>query len=285
MVGARWRRFTEQGAVRAGAVVIAAGGFVMNQDMIDAYAPRLKALVARGMALGNSHDDGLGIRLGESVGGVAEHMEGAFFTAPFYPPGSHVFGIVVNRDGRRIINEDGYHSRTAAAVFEQEGQVGYLICDSETIGEPYLGLTKIIDGWETVEEMEEGLGIPSGNLRRTLEDYNAAAARGEDPEFHKAPEWLKPLDRAPWGAIDLTPGSAFYAGFTLGGLKVSVDAEVLTPAGHPVAGLYAVGACASNIALDGAGYSSGTQLGEASYFGRRAGRHAAGRTKPQGDST
>ena len=81
------------------------------------------------------------------------------------------------------------------------------------------------------------------------------------------------------------PGSAFYAGFTLGGLKVSVDAEVLTPLGHPVAGLYAVGACASNIALDGAGYSSGTQLGEASYFGRRAGRHAAGRTKPPGDAT
>ena len=275
VVGARWRRFSEQGAVRAGSVVIAAGGFVMNQDMIDAYAPRLKALVARGMPLGNTNDDGLGIRLGESAGGVTEHMEGAFFTAPFYPPGSHVFGIVVNSDGRRIINEDGYHSRTAAKVFEQEGQVGYLICDSETIGEPYLGLTRIIDGWDTVEEMEAGLGIAAGNLRRTLESYNAAAARGEDPEFHKAAEWLKPLDQAPWGAIDLTPGNAFYAGFTLGGLRVSVDAEVLSTAGRPVAGLYAVGACAANIALDGAGYSSGTQLGEASYFGRRAGRHAA----------
>ena len=46
--------------------------------------------------------------------------------------------------------------------------------------------------------------------------------------------------------------------------------------GGVVRGGYAAGACASNIALDGRGYSSGTQLGEASFFGRRAGRHAAG---------
>jgi hypothetical protein len=36
-----------------------------------------------------------------------------------------------------------------------------------------------------------------------------------------------------------------------------------------------VGACASNIAQDGKGYASGTQLGEGSFFGRRAGAHAA----------
>jgi succinate dehydrogenase/fumarate reductase flavoprotein subunit len=43
----------------------------------------------------------------------------------------------------------------------------------------------------------------------------------------------------------------------------------------PIAGLYAVGACASNIAIDGKSYASGTQLGEGSFFGRRAGAHAA----------
>ena len=44
------------------------------------------------------------------------------------------------------------------------------------------------------------------------------------------------------------------------------------PDGTVVPGLYAAGACASNIAQDGKGYSSGTQLGEGSFFGRRAGR-------------
>ena len=47
------------------------------------------------------------------------------------------------------------------------------------------------------------------------------------------------------------------------------------PDGSVIPGLYAAGACASNLAQDGKGYCSGTQLGEGSFFGRRAGRHAA----------
>ena len=62
---------------------------------------------------------------------------------------------------------------------------------------------------------------------------------------------------------------------------MSKDGEVLTADGAVVPGVYAVGATASNIAIDASGYSSGTQLGEASYFGRRAGRHAAGRRRAE----
>jgi len=58
----------------------------------------------------------------------------------------------------------------------------------------------------------------------------------------------------------------------------TVDGRVQRADGSVVEGLYAAGACASNIAQDGAGYCSGTQLGEGSFFGRRAGRHAAGFT-------
>jgi predicted oxidoreductase len=66
-----------------------------------------------------------------------------------------------------------------------------------------------------------------------------------------------------------------YSGFTMGGLDVSIDGQVLRADGSVVPGLYAAGACASNIAHDGKGYASGTQLGEGSFFGRRAGAHAA----------
>jgi predicted oxidoreductase len=68
---------------------------------------------------------------------------------------------------------------------------------------------------------------------------------------------------------------ALYAGFTLGGLRTTVDAQVQRPDGSVIPGLYAAGACASNIAQDGKGYGSGTQLGEGSFFGRRADQHAA----------
>ena len=70
-------------------------------------------------------------------------------------------------------------------------------------------------------------------------------------------------------------GKALYSGFTVGGLATSVDGQVLREDGSVIPGLYAAGACASNLAQDGKGYSSGTQLGSGSFFGRRAGAHAA----------
>ncbi|MGN0064665.1 MAG: FAD-binding protein [Nocardioides sp.] len=272
VVGLAWRRFTETGHVRAGSVVLAAGGFVMNPDMVAAHTPNLGSKL---FTLGSTYDDGLGIRMGASVGAELKHMDEAFITAPFYPPSQLVKGIVVNKRGERFVAEDSYHARTSYFVMQQPDQAAYVIVDSEHMEKPKFPLTPFIDGWETVEEMEEGLGLPAGSLVRTLGDYNEHARRGEDPQFHKHPDWVAPQDQGPWGAFDLSLGKALYAGFTLGGLRTSVDGEVLRADGTPVGGLYAAGACASNIAQDGNGYCSGTQLGEGSFFGRRAGRHAA----------
>jgi 3-oxo-5alpha-steroid 4-dehydrogenase len=273
VVGLEWRSFDESGVVRGGAVVLAAGGFVMNPDMVDAYTP---ALGSKLFTLGSTYDDGLGIRLGASVGGELKHMDEPFITAPFYPPSVLVTGIIVNRNGERFVAEDSYHARTSYHVMHQPDQVAYLIVDSAHIEHPKMPLAPFIDGWETVEDMEQGLDLPTGSLARTLDRYNEHAARGEDPDFHKHPDWLAPQDQGPWGAYDLTLGKALYAGFTLGGLRTTVDGQVQRADGSVVEGLYAAGACASNIAQDGAGYCSGTQLGEGSFFGRLAGRHAAG---------
>jgi predicted oxidoreductase len=119
--------------------------------------------------------------------------------------------------------------------------------------------------------------MPEGALQKTLADYNANAAKGVDPEFHKAAKWLAPLTHPPFAALDLSLGRAQYVGFPLGGLRVTIDAEVLRRDGTTIPGLFAAGGCASNIAQDGRGYSSGTCIGEATYFGRRAGRKAAAR--------
>ncbi|KQZ75956.1 FAD-binding protein [Nocardioides sp. Root151] len=272
VVGVRWRRFTETGLIRTRSVVLAAGGFVMNKDMVAKFTPNL---AEKPFVLGTTYDDGLGIRLGESVGAATAFMEEAFITAPFYPPSRLVTGIVVNKEGRRFVAEDSYHSRTSAFVMDQPDHAAYLIVDSAHIEHPAFPLAPFIDGWETVEEMETALGLPVGSLTATLAAYNENAARGEDPDFHKQPEWLEPQDTGPWGAFDLTLGTALYAGFTMGGLVTDVDGRVLREGGAPITGLYAAGACASNIAQDAKGYASGTQLGEGSYFGRRAGRHAA----------
>ncbi|GAB4011035.1 FAD-binding protein [Nocardioides ultimimeridianus] len=272
VVGLAWRSFEETGMVRAGAVVIAAGGFVMNPDMVARHTP---ALGSKLFTLGSTYDDGLGIRLGESVGAALENMDEPFITAPFYPPSSLVKGLIVNREGQRFVSEDSYHARTSHAVMQQPGQSAYLIVDSAHYGESQMPLVPLKDGYETVEEMEAGLGLPAGSLVATMARYNEHAARGEDPDLHKHPDWLAPQTQGPWAVLDLTLGVALYAGFTLGGISVSVDGEARRPDGSVIPGLYAAGACASNIAQDGAGYCSGTQLGEGSFFGRRAGLHAA----------
>ncbi|WP_405484731.1 FAD-binding protein [Nocardia sp. NBC_00511] len=272
VAGVSWKQLGKTGAVRAKSVVLAAGGFVMNTDMVAEHVPWL---TEKPFVLGTPFDDGLGIRLGVSAGGATRMMDQAFVTAPVYPPSKLLTGIVVNRNGERFVAEDSYHARTSAFVLDQPGAVAYLIVDSEHMERPMFPLAPFIDGWETVEEMAKALGIPYEALKSTLDDYNTNAARGEDPDFHKAAEWLQPQDQGPWAAFDLTLGKALYAGFTLGGLRTSVDAEVLRDNGSPITGLYAAGATSSTLAQDGKGYSSGTQLGSGSFFGRRAGRHAA----------
>jgi succinate dehydrogenase/fumarate reductase flavoprotein subunit len=272
VVGVAWKHFQDKGHLRAEAVVIAAGGFVMNPEMVQEFTP---ALGEKLFVLGNTYDDGLGIRLGESVGAELRFMDEPFITAPFYPPSQLVTGIVVNRNGDRFVAEDSYHARTSGFVMDQPDRAAYLIVDSAHIEHPAMPLCPFIDGWETVEEMEEALGIPTGRLAATLDRYNEFAHRREDPDFHKHPDWVEPQDHGPWGAFDLTLGKALYAGFTLGGLRTTVDGQVVDRDGHVIDGLYAAGACAANVAQDGKGYSSGTQLAEGSYFGRRAGRRAA----------
>jgi succinate dehydrogenase/fumarate reductase flavoprotein subunit len=282
VVGVRWKHFGEAGAVKAKAVIIAAGGFAMNSEMVAAHTPALgqkRRTKHHGEVepyiLGNPNDDGMGIRMGVSVGGVAKDLDQLFITAAAYPPEILLTGVIVNKDGKRFVAEDSYHSRTSAFVLEQPEQRAYLIVDEAHMQMPEMPLIKFIDGWETVAEMEAALGIPEGNLAATLDRYNANAARGEDPDFHKQPDYLAAQDNGPWAAFDLSLGVAMYSGFTMGGLAVTIDGQVLRDDNTVVPGLYAAGACASNIAQDGKGYASGTQLGEGSFFGRRAGAHAA----------
>lgn len=272
IAGVVWKNFGRTGMIRARAVVIAAGGFVMNKDMVATYTPQLAENL---FVLGNTYDDGLGIRMGQSAGAATKHMDQAFITAPVYPPSILLTGIIVNKYGKRFVTEDSYHSRTSGFVMDQPDRVAYLIVDEAHMQRPALPLIKFLDGWDTVEEMETALGIPAGNLVATLKGYNEHAAKGEDPDFHKQPEFLAPQDNGPWAAFDLSLGRAMYSGFTVGGLATSVDGQVLRADGSAITGLYAAGACASTLAQDGKGYSSGTQLGSGSFFGRRAGAHAA----------
>ena len=266
--------FTREGApkyarARKG-VVLTAGGFINNVDMVNQYAPNLKR--ARFQAATDG-DDGRGIRMGMGAGGAAVRMNMGSVTLPFYPPKGLMRGIFVNQYGQRFMAEDSYQGRAGEICLGlQDGRV-WLILDDESFERPVFAGGEVAAVGETIEELESELGFLSGTLQSTVSIFNAHAGKGEDPLFHKAPEYVQPLATPPFGALDLSWDKAVYAAFTLGGLRTNVRAEVLTADGQPVPGLYAAGRTAASISSPG--YSSGTSVGEATFFGRRAGRSAA----------
>jgi 3-oxo-5alpha-steroid 4-dehydrogenase len=184
-------------------------------------------------------------------------------------------GIMVNRRGMRFINEDVYQTVVGeAALLHEAGEV-FLIVDEQTFARPFPP-TEIAAVEATTADLERTLGFPSGSLENTIAIYNQHAASGEDPLFHKAREYLAPLVHPPFAALDYTTKNALYTVFTLGGLHTRPTGEVLTPDGDVVPGLYAAGRTTSGLAAQG--YSSGLSLADATFFGRMAGRHAAGTT-------
>ena len=258
-------------------VILCAGGFVMNEEMLKKYAPQL---LRCNSPIGNPGDTGAGILMGMGVGAAAINMHEGFVTIPFYPPASLTSGIFVNAQGQRFINEDCYHGRVGAHCLQQKGDRLYIICSVEQYADyervSYLN-AEVAGTGETIEELEQELGLPKGQLVHTVEFYNEHAANGEDPLFHKTAEWSKPIE-APFVALDITPGrGAFYPFFTLGGLDTLPSGEVLTPGGDIIQGLYAAGRTACGVPRRGAGYNSGMSVGDATFSGRMAGKAAAGR--------
>ena len=260
-------------------VILCAGGFVMNEDMVRKYAPMLTAGTE---PIGNPGDTGTGIQMGMAVGGAAINMHEGFISLPYYPPASMTYGIVINDKGQRFINEDVYHGRLGAFALRQQSDRIYFIVTVDQYGDyervSYLG-AQVAGTGETVQELEEELALREGTLQQTLELYNEDCRRGEDTLFHKAPEWLVPLE-PPLVALDITPGrGAFVPYFTLGGLDTLPTGEVVDVRRRAIRGLYAAGRTACGVVRRAEGYSSGMSVGDATFSGRLAGRQAAAAQK------
>ncbi|MFZ1741810.1 MAG: FAD-dependent oxidoreductase [Pontixanthobacter sp.] len=254
------------------AVVLATGGFVMNEDMRRKHCPQSFLI---NDPIGDK-DDGSGIQLGVGAGGEAVHMDQFFTTCPWTMPEPQAHGVFVNVHGQRFINEDCYHGRVSRACIDQPNGKVYLLLDSEHFSEPAdFARTPIAATGDTWEEVEAELEMPSGTLSNTMEFYNRHASEGRDPLWDKRAPILTSLDKGPFVALELNFETSYFSFFTLGGLNTSIKGEVLGHDSVPVAGLYAAGRCTHGLPAWGHGYSSGLSLADCTFFGRRAGRFAA----------
>src|SRR5262249_41636158 len=139
---------------------------------------------------------------------------------------------------------------------------------------------------ETLAGLAQEMGVPAGELERTVERFNANAKNGHDPEFRRGESaydgWngdklaqgtfktLGPLVAAPYYAVRIQPGALG----TKGGPKTDQDGRVLSVDGNPIAGLFAAGNAMAGVTGMLYGGAGGT-VAPAAVFGYRAGRCAA----------
>jgi 3-oxo-5alpha-steroid 4-dehydrogenase len=267
-------------AIRArGGVILATGGFIHNEAMVAEHCP-LAHVPDAAWRIGTPADDGRGIRMGAGAGAATTRLHAFECALPLGPPHRLARGILVNRHGERFVNEDTYTGRIGLQALRDHDGIVYMITD-DVIHEPNLLGLRIRYAAATPEELAADIEVPADALARTVRRYNEAAARGADPAFHKRAPYLQPIGVPPAsgiGAIDLrVDHGAIYATFTLGGLETDPAGAALDERGGRIPGLYTAGRTAASLAAHD--YASGISLGDGSFFGRRAGRHAADRAR------
>ena len=94
-----------------------------NREMVSRHAPAY----LNNFRLGTSGCDGSGIRLGQSVGGEAAHLERVSAWRFINPPLAWVRGMIVDGEGRRFCNEEVYGARMGYEMCEHHGGRAWLV--------------------------------------------------------------------------------------------------------------------------------------------------------------
>jgi tricarballylate dehydrogenase len=295
------RRGNETLTVRGSSVVLACGGFQGNPEMLMRYiGPRARYI--RPVAHGGYYDKGEGIRMALEIGAAPCGDYGRFHAEPLDPrsgapePVVLVFnyGILVNADGRRFVDEapatvDATYEAITRVVLEQPDGIAYVILDARIDDVPAWRRSVRSDqppiSAGSVSELAGMLGIDARQLEQTVGAYNAAcpaagafdplAADGlsTEPGFiPRKSNWSRPLTAPPFLAYPIICGNCF----TFGGLKVDTYSRVLNADGEAIPGLYAAG---ETIGLYYGTYTGATSVLRGAVFGRIAGESAAGRSR------
>ncbi|MDX6324130.1 MAG: urocanate reductase [Nocardioidaceae bacterium] len=292
--------------LRTDSVILATGGFGANRDLVERYLPRVAA-DDWAWYIGAETSSGSAFALAEQVSAdVVGHGRAARLITPNFGnvlEGGYLPGwlLVVNAEGRRFYDETSSYSITGPIVDQQPAPV-YAVFDEaakeastphtvETTKKVSVGrrdgraqkwVKQMLDEQvergtvlraQSLEELAEAMGVPSGQLIATVRQYNADCAVGVDHRFRKRSDVLRPVTAAPYYATELRLS---HVALTAVGLRIDSGARVIDQLGRPVLGLYAAGECTGGVV--GETYvGSGNSITNAFVYGRIAGRSAAKR--------
>lgn len=266
-------------------VVIATGGFSANVGM------RTQANSFYGAGFKTTNMPGAtgdGIVMGTKVGAEAVNM-GYIQTYPMCDPVSGAIeliddarfegAILVNQEGRRFVEELERRDVMSKAILNQTGQYCYALFNG-TVEKKSQAVTNhqdevevftktgILHKADTLDEIASFFKIPADSLKATVARVNEFAKTGKDLDFNYRGKFVD-LSTGPYWMYRGVPS----VHHTMGGLRINTKAQVLTPEGKPIPGLWAAG--------EVTGCTHGTnRLGSNAYadiivFGRIAGSEAA----------
>lgn len=290
------------------AVVLGCGGFEANKEL------RIKYLGEKwgdAKVRGTRHNLGKGIEMATKAGAALNGFFGGCHATPMdknmpeygnleiphierkqYRKISYLFGVMLNADGKRFVDEgldmrNYTYAQFGKAILHQPNNAAWQFFDAKVA--PYLYAeyrvhhASFVEA-DTLEELVAQLdGIDKTQALNTLKAYNAAAEVNKDMPFDPTlkdgkstvglelnkTNWANVLDTPPFRAYPVTSGITF----TYGGVKVNKKGEVLNQNAEPVAGLFACGEMVGGVFYHG--YPGGSGLTSGTIFGRYAGASAA----------
>ncbi len=312
ITGVRIDRQGRESVVRARrGVILATGGFEWDESMVTAF---LRGPMRGAVSPPNNTGDGL--RMAMAHGADLANMGEAWWVPIVRIPGDTIDGkprsrsvrlertrprsIMVNRAGRRFVNEAGEYNSMAGAFHYLDPRGGYvndpawIVFDSLHLKRyGFLGVApgEPVPDWFSpsadITELGARTGIDPDGLARTIERWNRNVGDEIDPDFGRgssaydgywgdqaakttAGKTLGPIDTAPYYAVGVSVGAMG----TKGGPRTDRDGRVLHVRGTAIPGLYAAGNAMAGVTGKAYGGAGGT-LGPAMVFGFRAGHAAA----------
>jgi len=300
--GVRVRQDGALHELRAGAVVLACGGFEANPEWRTRYlGPPWDLAKVRGTRYNTGDDIRMALDIGGSPCGnwsgchaVQWEMNAPEFgdlsVGDQFQKHSYPFGILINASGKRFVDEGAdfrnyTYAKYGRVVLEQPGQFAWQVFDGKVkhlLRDEYRirQVTKV--SANGIEEFAQKLeGVNAAEFLRTVKEWNAAVRTNVpfNPSIKdgRCTQGLA-VDKSNWANLIDTPPFEGYAvtcgiTFTFGGLRINSGAAVLDTDQQPIRGLYAAGELVGGLFYFN--YPGGTGLMSGAVFGKIAGNSAA----------
>ncbi|KAF4046636.1 FAD binding domain [Phytophthora infestans] len=273
------------------AVILTTGGFSASHKMLKRFSPGMEmypttnGVWAQGEGALMSEAIGVDLTLMDKVQlhptgfiNPKDREAGTRFLAPEAIRGSGA--VLLNKNGKRFVDELTTRDKASDAILAQPGQQAYMLLFEDGARAmaselPFYKHMGIVTMTKSVAEAAEFCHFDDPQaLLKELNDYAEIAGGNQEDPFGKKTfpypiERLATIDtRMQIVAMEVAP----TVHYTMGGVKITENTEVIHKNGEVVPGLFAAGEVSGG--LHGANRLGGNSLAECVVFGRVSAQQA-----------